>query len=148
MNRQTASLRGDSSQKAQSAGSANPNIAKRDGPAVLTEISSADDWEKLCGDTFKGICAIGFMGAPKGVDPEDANNLALFQTAIDSMDLNAAYNFVWVDASCQTALAEVFEVSGGATPALAVYSPLKGRYAKYVGSFDKVQKCFLSCSHF
>jgi hypothetical protein len=140
VDRQTASARGGDSARntQQSAGPSAPSFAKRDGPAILTEITSSDDWEKYCGDDFKGICAVGFMGAPKGVDSEDARNLDLFQAAIDSMDLNAVYNFVWVDASCQTKLAELFEVSGGATPALAVYSPLKGRYAKYVGSFDKV----------
>ncbi|CAE7356299.1 unnamed protein product [Symbiodinium microadriaticum] len=135
VDRQSTALRGGDS--AESPGRVSPDKNGRDGPAILSEVSSADDWQKYCGDGFKGICAVGFMGAPAGVDPADAEAISVFQAAIDSMDLTSAYNFVWVDASCQTKLAEAFEVTGGATPALVVYSPLKNRFAKYVGSYAK-----------
>lgn len=135
--RQAASFRGGDSSRTQP--QSRPDISNRKGPVELVSVTSADEWEKMCGETFKGICAIAFMGAPEGVDPADAANLEQMQKAMDAMDLTSAYNFVWVDASCQTKLAELFDVSGGSTPALAVYSPLKNRFAKYIGSFSKVR---------
>ena len=112
------------------------------GPAELTEVSSEEDWQKFCGDGFKGLCAIAFMGSPAGADPADSEALSVFKGAIEAMELTAIYHFIWIDASCQTKLAETFEVTGGATPALAVYSPLKNRFAKYVGSYAKVSLRF------
>jgi hypothetical protein len=107
-------------------------------PAVVKHVKTTEQWEALCGSQFKGLCAIAFMGAPEGADPDDAASVAKFQAAVDQLSSSSLYNFVWVDASCQVSLAEQLEVTGGATPALVVYSPLKNRFAKYVGKFAQV----------
>jgi hypothetical protein len=106
--------------------------------AVVKHTKTSEEWEALCGSQFKGLCAVAFMGAPEGVDPADAASIATFQGAVDQLSSAAAFNFLWVDASCQVSLAEGLEVTGGATPALVVYSPLKNRFAKYIGKFAQV----------
>jgi hypothetical protein len=105
---------------------------------VVKHTKTPEEWEALCGSQFKGLCAVAFMGAPEGADPADAASIAIFQGAVDQLSSSAAFNFLWVDASCQVNLAEGLDITGGATPALVVYSPLKNRYAKYIGRFAQV----------
>jgi hypothetical protein len=116
--------------------SSTPDLPKE--PAVVKHVKTTEQWEALCGSQFKGLCAIAFMGAPEGADPADVASVAKFQAAVDQLSSSSAYNFLWIDASCQVSLAEQLEVTGGATPALVVYSPLKNRFAKYVGKFAQV----------
>lgn len=80
------------------------------------------------------------MGSPEGVDPTDAAAIQVYKSAIEKVSSSSIYNFLWIDASCQVALAELFEVTGGATPAVVVYSPLKERYAKFIGKFSQVSQ--------
>ena len=108
------------------------------GPAILHQVKTVNDWEKFCGKQFKGICAIAFMGSPEGVDSADTAAIEVYKSAIAKVTSSSIYNFLWIDASCQVSLAELFEVTGGATPALVVYSPFKERSAKFVGKFTQV----------
>lgn len=106
-------------------------------PASLATVTTRAEWDALCGETFKGFCAIAFTGAPRGADASDDAALQIFQAAMKDMTRSSLFNFVTVDASCQTSLAAGFDVTGGSTPALAVYSPLKNRSAKFIGSFSQ-----------
>lgn len=111
--------------------SSDTNMPARNKPVELIKIQSTVEWETMCGESFRGICAVAFVDSPHD------SALDVFQAAMKDMSLSSAFNFVWVDASCQVTLAEAFEVSGGGTPALAVYSPLKNRFARFIGSFTE-----------
>lgn len=133
-----ARARSESSSEGESTSSStSPQSDVRKGPAVVKHVKTTQEWESLCGSQFKGICAVAFMGSPEGMDTADTASVALFQQAVEKVSSSSVYNFLWIDASCQVKLAELFEVTGGSTPALAVYSPLKNRYAKFVGRFDQ-----------
>jgi hypothetical protein len=107
-------------------------------PLVLTHVTSQEGWEERCGESFKGICVVGFVGAPELSTGEyDGNSIAIFENFMNSLShhMRASFHFVWIDIACQSKLAENFDLTPDVTPALVMYSPLKKRYANYVGNF-------------
>ena len=115
--------------------------APKSEPLVLTHVTSQEQWDEKCGPTFKGICAVGFVGAPDLATGEyDANTVSIFDNMMNSLShhMRASYRFVWMDVVCQSKLAANFDLTPDISPGLVMYSPLKKRYAKYVGNFKEV----------
>lgn len=113
------------------------------GPSVLTHVTSQEQWEQQCGPDFKGICAVGFVGAPELSSGEyDASSVLIFETLMNSLShhMKASFHFVWMDVACQAELAASFDLTPDTSPGLVMYSPLKKRYATYVGNFKQVRR--------
>lgn len=110
------------------------------GPVVLTHITSQQQWEEQCGSTFKGLCVVGFVGAPDLATGEyDSDSVSIFENMMNSLShhMRASFHFVWLDIVCQAELATSFDLTPDTSPALVMYSPLKKRYATYVGNFKQ-----------
>jgi hypothetical protein len=61
------------------------------------EIATEKDWASHCGDSYRGICAIGFFASTeveKGVQAMSAAMAAMGSGA-------SAFKFLYVDAECQ-----------------------------------------------
>lgn len=117
-----------------------PESAPAAGPAVLTHVTSQQQWAEQCGTGFKGICAVGFVGAPDLSTGEyDAASVAMFESLMNSLShhMRASFRFVWLDIACQADLALNFDLNPDFSPGLVMYSPLKKRYATYMGNFKQ-----------
>lgn len=118
-------------------------------PAVLTHITSQQQWEAQCGPSFKGICVVGFVGTPDVTTGQyDPESVAIFDNLMMSLShhMRASFRFVWMDIACQSTLAESFDLTPDTAPGLVMFSPLKKRYAAYVGNFKQVRgvECLLT----
>jgi hypothetical protein len=65
--------------------------------------------------------------------------VAIFETLMNSLShhMRASFHFVWLDIVCQPKVAESFDLTPDTAPGLVMYSPLKQRYATYVGNFKQ-----------
>ena len=132
-------------QAKQDKGTTSTNKGKSAGNTVTKEISSLADWNAVCGNNSRKLCAVWF-GEKSSTDGnmwdsqvQTWNNV---QKSLISSGNTAvqAYNFVILDARCQSSFIE--SIFGLTTmnyniPTIVVLSPVKSRYAVYSGSITQ-----------
>lgn len=104
-------------------------------------IRSEEDWIKVCSSSgFRGICALELTSAASGPDGTDSNRggLVLKDSIIGLGGSGAAFKFMTVDGGCFQSFASAFEVSVSDMPTVVAYSPSKGRFATFKGSYTAV----------
>ena len=106
-------------------------------------VTNETEWAEQCGSSFRGICAVGLL---RGSKEEEADDGTVMQKGMVELGrAGAAFRFIAVDGKCQGAFATRFDAEMDHLPALAAYSPNKGRYALFKGSFTpETIKDFLS----
>jgi len=98
-------------------------------------------WKKHCTDKG-GLCVVGFLDGSEEEKQREAKVDML--TKVSQKDDFKHFNFVWVDAMCQTAFAEAFNVQATKVPTVVVLGVKKLRYAEMVGRFeDEAIRSFL-----
>ena len=101
----------------------------------LFDVTKEAEWNEHCGTSFRGICAVGLLSS-------EAESAASASSALNAVmaDLGrsgAAFRFITVDGECQYGFANRFDVQLENFPALAAYSPSKGRFAIFRGAFKE-----------
>lgn len=105
---------------------------------VIT-VSSEEDWTNHCGESFRGICAIGLL-SPSSDESETLKGMEVIQNAMISMEKGAGtFRFLMVDATCQEGFGQSFGINSHELPTLVVYSPSKRRFQILKGSFSEVK---------
>jgi hypothetical protein len=108
---------------------------------VIT-IASEEDWTNQCGESFRGICAIGLL-SPSAEGSETLKGMETIQKAMIGMEKSAgAFRFLIVDAFCQEGFSQSFGFNSHELPTLVVYSPSKQRFQILKGSFSEVRILF------
>ena len=118
---------------------------KASGNTVTKEITSVAEWNSECGSSSRRLCAVWF--GDKSTSDENLwetqkqtwNNVQ--QSLISSGNSAVqAYNFVMINARCQSAFIEsVFGlgIMNYNIPTVAIMSPAKKRYALFTGSITQ-----------
>jgi hypothetical protein len=102
-----------------------PSISKAQ--VVLNSIETEANWKESCSVDFRGLCAILFVN---GNDTSAEATSVTFSNIAGNLGANAAaFQFMIVDAVCQTSFADVFDVQESKLPTVVAYSPSKDRYA-------------------
>ena len=106
-------------------------------------VTNETEWAQQCGTSFRGICVVGLL---RGSKEQAADDGAVLQKGMVELGrAGAAFRFIAVDGICQGAFSTRFEAETDHLPALAAYSPTKGRYALFKGTFSpETIKDFLS----
>ena len=113
---------------------------------VQTEVSiiSSDKvWSSECGPSFKGICAVAFLDAPadapaSGSYSVDPHGVAVLENVMKniSKETGNTFRFFAANIACLGDFAKAFGVDPFNIPTIAIYSPVKQRYAVMKGSYN------------
>ena len=101
----------------------------------LFVVANEAEWDEHCGTSFRGICAVGLL--PSAAEPAASAVSALNAVMADLGRSGAAFRFITVDGECQYGFANRFDLQLEHFPALAAYSPSKGRFAVFRGAFKE-----------
>lgn len=134
-----------------SGGNGGTTTAKRQ--EAVDIINSEADWNAACPDSMMRICVVGFLNAPSDAAAADAYSMdamalsILTDVMISTQKDSPAFHFVAGNIACLSAFGSQFGVDPFNTPGIAIYSPGKGRYAVYRGSFAEVDSRNISASY-
>lgn len=123
---------------------AGSNAASAKAQESIDLINSEADWQASCADSRLGICVMGFLNAPadagaNGAFSIDTGSLSTLTDVMLSMQKqSSAYHFAAGSIACLADFGAEFGVDPFNTPTIAIYSPSKGRYAVFRGSFAEV----------
>ena len=103
----------------------------------INHIETEDEWDKVCGVGFKGICAISFMNGNDTSVAEDFKSRFLSMAKSIGSSYASAFKFISINAVCQITFADSFDVQETKLPTVVAYSPSKDRYAQLKSSFSE-----------
>eukprot|EP01103_Thecamoeba_quadrilineata_P002305 TRINITY_DN12281_c0_g1_i1.p1 TRINITY_DN12281_c0_g1~~TRINITY_DN12281_c0_g1_i1.p1 ORF type:complete len:402 (-),score=85.36 TRINITY_DN12281_c0_g1_i1:45-1226(-) len=109
-----------------------PPPKKEEGPAVIHEVKSQEDFEANC-LTKTGTCFLAFFSK----DPEDAADLQRHTEILQTVANKYKNTFYYLsfDGPNNYDLVESFQMTSG-FPALVLYKPSKSAYVPFIGSFE------------
>ena len=103
-------------------------------------VTSEADWISLCGESFRGICAVALTDGVEATENVLSGALANIGSA------GAAFKFLSVDGRCQQQFSAAFEVDQNQVPTVVAFSPSKRRFAAYRGAYSSVRPSLLTAN--
>jgi hypothetical protein len=119
-----------------------PNDVMLDRQEELITIKSDVDWSTHCGESFRGICAIGLLSPLAGSTGStgDLQGADVIQGAMKELKSSkSSFLFLAIDAVCHPEFLESFGVQSHELPTVVIYSPSKRRFQLLKGSFSQVR---------
>lgn len=105
--------------------------------AEVITISQEAEWTNQCGESFRGICAIGLLTSSSV--PGVLTGMDVMAAAMRGMKkVGASFRFLAIDAACHSEFAETFGIHAHELPTVVIYSPSKRRYQILKGTFNEV----------
>ena len=105
--------------------------------ADIITVSQEEDWVTHCGESFRGICAIGLLTSSSA--PGVLAGMDVMVAAMKAMKkVGASFRFLAIDAACQSEFAATFGINAHELPTVVIFSPSKRRYQILKGSFNEV----------
>lgn len=105
--------------------------------AEVITISQEEEWTNQCGESFRGICAIGLLTSSSV--PGVFTGMDVMAAAMRGMKkVGASFRFLAIDAACHSEFAETFGIHAHELPTVVIYSPSKRRYQILKGTFNEV----------
>lgn len=114
---------------------------KQDRQEELITIKNDVDWSTHCGESYRGICAIGLLSPSTG-STGDLQGADVIEGAMKELKSSrASFLFLAIDAVCHPEFLESFGVQSHELPTVVIYSPSKRRFQLLKGSFSQVRYC-------
>jgi hypothetical protein len=110
--------------------------------AEVITVSQEEEWTNQCGESFRGICAIGLLTSSSV--PGVLTGMDVMTAAMKGMKkVGASFRFLTIDAACHSEFAETFGIHAHELPTVVIYSPSKRRYQILKGTFNEVTYAIL-----